>query len=493
VTRRVAAVLAAGLAVAPPGGRVLAAQEPFPSEPPAPMRLAPARFPPFQEATLPNGLEVVVVERHDQPVASVSLTFRAGDADDPPGKEGLARLTARLLTKGTATRTADEIAAVIEGSGGTLSASADADFLTLTGEALSDQLPLLFTVLGDVTRHATFPPSELDLARTQELSALALARSQPERVATRFFRREIYGPNPYGRAATAESYQAITEDDVVRFARTRLVPSGALLVVAGDVTLGQVGALARQAFAEWHGAPPASSAPEATAPRRDTDILLIDRPGSVQSVILVGNTTAPPTDPQYYAARVVTHVLGGGPDSRLFRVLREQHSWSYETGAGLHRYRGLGYWSASVGVRTAATDSALHELLDQVQRIRTELVPDSELAAAKGYLVGSFPLSIETPGEVAHQVSTAKLLGLGPDYLRLYRERLSAVTAREARAAAARLYHAGSWAIVVAGDAAKLYDRLRAIAPVRLIDPDGRPLAADSLEAAAPPPPDRAE
>ena len=456
----------------------------FPSQPPRPTRLSPVRFPPVPETTLPNGLELVVVERHEQPVVSVALSFRAGSSVDPVGKEGLSALVAELLSKGTASRSAEQIAAAIEGAGGSLAAASDEDFLTVAVDALSDQVPLALELLGDVTLHASFPASELELARTRAVSALALELSQPASVAGRAFAAELYGRHPYGRSATRESYQRITRDDVTQFAGQRLRPAGALLVVAGDVTEPQARELVHQAFAEWHGAPPRPAAPPAPPAKAATDILLVHRPGSAQSHIVLGNTTIGPTDPTYYAARVVTQVLGGGADARLFQILREQKGWTYGAYASLQRYRGLGYWDATAEVRTDVTDSALIELLTQVDRVRTTTIPDSELAAAKGYLVGSFPRTIETANQVASQVATAKLLGLGDDYLRQYRERLSAVTAPAAQAAAARLYRRRALTIVVVGDAARLADRLQPIAPVRVVDLEGHPLTAAELRPA---------
>ncbi|HYL20475.1 MAG TPA: insulinase family protein [Gemmatimonadales bacterium] len=484
--RRPLAVTAALLSVLP-SFRRLWAQGSFPTTPPKPARLAPAHFPPFKEATLPNGVQLVVVEHHEQPVVSVSLAFRAGEIYDPIGKEGLSELTAELLSKGTDSRTAEQIAATIEGVGGSLSASAGPDFLTISVDALSDQAGLVFDLLGDVTLHSTFPDGELELARTRALSALALQLSQPGTVAERFFASEVYGRNPYGRSTTRESYQAVTRDDVIQFARARLRPSGALLVVAGDVTDAQAREFAAKVFAGWRGAAPASPALPAPPARPATGILLVHRPGSAQANIALGNTTIAPTDPIYYPGRVATQVLGGGADARLFLILREQKSWTYGAYAALHRYRGLGYWQATAEVRTDVADSALAELLRQVERIRTDVIPDSELVAAKGFLVGSFPLTIETPSQIAGQVASVKLLGLGDDYLRLYRERLSAVTALQARAAAARLYRTRALTIVVVGDGAKLYDRLKAIAPVRVVDVDGKPLASADLTPAAAP------
>jgi zinc protease len=448
----------------------------FPTTPPKPTPLTPVRFPPFKQATFPNGLQLVVIEHHEQPVVSVTLSFRAGGIYDPAGKEGLSTLAAELLSKGTDSRSAEQIAATIEGVGGTLSASSGDDFLAISVDALSDQVGLVFDLLGDVTLHPTFPESELELARTRALSALALQLSQPSAVAQRLFGSEIYGRNPYGRSSTRESYRAVTRDDVTQFARERLRPAGALLVVAGDVTEAQVRELAARAFEAWRGAPPPSPALPSPATHVTTDILLVHRPGSTQANIVAGNTTMLPTDAGYYAARVATQVLGGGADSRLFHILREQKSWTYGAYASLHRYRGLGYWQATAEVRTDVADSALRELLHQIDRIRTEAIPDSELAATKGFLVGTFPLTIETPSQIASQVASVTLLGLGDDYLRRYRERLGAVTALGARAAAARLYRRGALTIVVVGDGATLYDRLRGIAPIRIVDVDGKPL-----------------
>ena len=461
----------------------LSAQDSFPSQPPAPTPLAPVRFPPFRESLLPNGMTLLVVENHEQPVISVNLSFRAGELYDPPGKEGTAELVAQVLTKGTPTRTADQIAAAIEGAGGSLSASSGDDFLTVSANVLSDRADLAFDLLGDVVRRATYPTDELELARTQALSALALSLSQPANVADRFFRADIFGHHPYGRSPETDSYKAISQNDVKRFAASRIRPGGALLVIAGDVTALRARALALKAFGGWTGAPAVVAPPPGPPVKSATDILLVHRPGSVQGNIQLGNTTFGPTDPGYYAPRVATQVLSGGADARLFLILREQKSWTYGSYAGLMRHRGLGAWQATFEGRTEVVDSALVEMLHQIDRMRTETVSDSELTNTKGFLVGSFPLTIETPEQIAGVVANARLLGLGADYVRLYRERLSAVTPAQVRAAAQRTYHRSALSIVVVGDGEKLYDRLKAIAPVRIVDVDGKPLKPEDLKA----------
>ncbi len=475
----------------------LSAQEPFPARAPAPGRLRPVRFPPFRDVALPNGMTLLLVENHEQPTLSVSLSFRAGTAYDPAGKEGTAALVAELLTKGTPTRDAEEIAAAIEGVGGSIAASAGDDFLTVSTDVLSDHAELAFTLLGDVTRRATFSDEELELARTRFLSSLEVELSAAGNVAGRAFQKEIYGRHPYGRNTSAAAYRAITRNDVAGFAGRRIRPAGSLLVISGDITLPRAQELATQAFGTWRGAAaPAPAFPAAPAKRR-TDILLVNRPGSVQSNIVIGNTTFLPTDTIYYPARIATHVLGGGSDSRLFMILREQKSWTYGSYAALRRSRGLGYWQATFEGRTEVTDSALTELLHQIDRVRTETIPDSELVAAKGFLVGSFPLTIETPAQIAQVVTTARLLGLSPDYIQRYRERLAAVSGARARAAAQRVFRRDALTIVVVGDAKALYDKLKTIAPIRLADiqgnamdpaqlnPTGGPVAFDRSQVVA--------
>ncbi len=205
------------------------------------------------------------------------------------------------------------------------------------------------------------------------------------------------------------------------------------------------------------------------------------RPGSVQSNILVGNTTFAPADPRYYGAVVANRVLGGGADSRLFTILREQKSWTYGSYSAIQRMKGVGYFQASAEVRTEVTDSALAELMTQLKRIRTEPVSAVELEAAKGALVGSFPLTIETASQVAGAVATAKLLGLPPNYLASYRTRLAAITPAQLTAGAQATIRPDASVIVVVGDATKLHDKLEKIAPVRMVSVEGKPLAAADL------------
>lgn len=451
--------------------------------PPSPMPLKTAALPPFQEATLANGVRVVLVESHQNPTVAFRLALPAGDAYDPEGKKGTASMVAGLLTKGGGSRSANEIAAAIERAGGLLEAGTDEDFLSIYGGVLSDATPLAFELLGDAIARPRFDEKEFELARTRTLSGLQLSASNPGFLAAKFFRENLYGKHPYGATATATTVRAITRADVQAFHASRLHPRGALLVVAGDITMSQLRTLANKAFAGWTGpAVPPPPAPQTALPARTkTEIVLVHRPGSVQSNVLIGNLAIGPTDSARFAAVIAAQIVGGGTDGRLFMSLREQKSWTYGAYAGLTRPRGIGRFEANAEVRNAVTDSAVVEMLAQLTRIGTEPITPKELEDKRGAMVGSFPLSIETPQGLAALVSSIKLYGLPANYLQTYRTRMAAVTPAQVSAAARRVIRPQQALIVVVGDGTALYEKLSKIAPVTIRNADGDVMQSSDL------------
>jgi zinc protease len=460
------------------------AQAQYPTSPPPAASLRPVRFPAFIKGRLPNGVDLIIVEQHKQPVVTVTLALQAGGSYEPADKSGLSDIVSELLTKGTESRTADQIAAQVEGAGGSINAYADNDFLRITLSSLSENLPLAMNVLADVVTHSNFPATELELARTRALSSLRLQLSEPSAIAQRIFRREVYGGHPYGRNDTPASLRAITRDDVVSFFNDRVKPSGALLVVAGDVNAAAVRRLATQAFASWRGTTAPAPALAAIPTHGATDILLVHKPGAVQSNILAGFTFINPRDPAVYPLTLMNKILGGGTDARLFLILREQKSWTYGAYARFTRPKGMGMFMANAEVRTPVTDSALAEMMHQLDRLRTEVPADSEMTSAKNYLVGNFPLTIQTPEQIANAVASARLLGLPDDYVPRFRDRLAAVTSEELGAADRRFLTTDKMVIVVVGDGTKILGGLKRLGTVRIVDVEGKPMAESDLTVA---------
>ena len=477
-------ILRAALALVVASPALLSAQG-FPKEPPAPMPLAPAQFPPFQEVTLPNGLRLLVVENRKQPIIAVSLSFQAGAVTEAADRTGLAAMVAGLLDKGAGARDAEQFAAAIEGVGGSFAAGAGDDFLQLYATTLSRDAGLAFELLADAAVRPRFPEKEVELLRTQTLSGLQLARAQPASIAERTFRQALYAAHPYGRSPSEASVKAITRRDIVAFHAARLRPQGALLVVAGDLSLARARALATKAFAGWSGAPaPVAPLPPVPA-RTGTELILVHRPGSVQSNVLLGNTTWGAADSRRFAATVANEALGGGSEGRLFRILREQKGWTYGAYSSLDTRRGPGSFTASGEFRTEVTDSAVVVMLQQVRALRDSVLPDGEFSQRQGALTGRFPLQVETAEQVANRVASARLLGLPSNAVQTYRQQLAAVTAAQAKAAAAAAFRPDQGVLVVVGDAQKLHARLAAVVPaMRIVDVDGQAIDPASLAAA---------
>jgi zinc protease len=455
--------------------------------PPVPLPMRAVEFPPFQQTKLANGLPIIVVEKHDLPIANVSLYIRSGTAADPVERAGLANMTAELLTKGTPKRSARQIAETIERVGGDLSASAGLDFTSVSASVLSEQLPLAFDLLSDVSLHPTFPADELEIARKRALSGLQVELSQPGSLAQRRFLSEIYGEqHPYGFAVLPQTLSAIQRSELERFHQQRYRPDNALLVISGDVTAAQAEELARKYFGGWKngGAASAQTLPQPAAAGPE-HITIVNRPGSVQSNILVGALAIRPDNPDYYPLQVLNKIVGGGTDSRLFSILREQHGWTYGAYSTISRPKDVGYYMASAEVRTEVTDSALAEMLHQLNRIRDERVPAAELDAAKSFLTGSFPLTIQTAGQIASQVARTQLLGLPMSALLEYREKIAAVSADDVQRVAREYIRPNQATIIIVGDASRVLPMVRGIAPAKVVDTEGRAVAAEQLEVKA--------
>lgn len=478
---------------APPAEPAPATAPTAPAVPAAPARQAPppplaARqmtFPAYTETTLPNGLRMLVVPNPSLPVLNATLFVNTGSAADPRDHAGLAGMTADLLTKGTTSRTARQIAERIEGVGGSIGAGADQDDITVTAGALSDQDTLVFSLLADVVQRPAFAAGEIQTVRAQTLSALRTAQGTPGAIAGRTFARNVYGAHPYGTLAEPATVERIDRADLQRFHRAHFTPANAMLVVSGDVTPERARELAMRHFGAWRGgAAPAVAMPAVPQPGAGR-IILVHRPGSVQSNVVVGHPGLRPDNPDYFAVRVMNQILGGGTDSRLFQILRQQKGWTYGAYSGYSRPRDVGTFQATAEVRNAVTDSALTEILAQMRSVRDQPVSEEEFQAAKSYLTGSFPLRFETPGQIASQIASTRLLGLPVEHLTGFRERIEAVTREDVQRVAGTYLHPDRATIVIVGDAPQVLPKLQGMGPVTVMDVEGKTVDPASFEVRA--------
>lgn len=457
--------------------------------PPPPLPERPIEFPEFEEFILDNGLRVVVLSYGTQPVLSARLYMAGGRAEDPPGKEGVAQLAATVLTRGAGTLSAEEISEEIEGIGGTLAASAGQDFFSVSTTVPVVGQETAFRLLGEVVLGPTFPESEVELARRQTLSGLQAELGQPQAIAARRFNAAVYGmDHPYGVGSTPATVQAISRADLIEYRERIMTPDGALLLVSGLVDRDEIEALVQSHLGEWTGPRRATAAPPSPPEPADTRIQLVHRPGSVQSVVVMGHLGVEPGNPDYFPLQVLNRVLGGGSDARLFRILREERGWTYGAFSQFTRPAQRGHFLAQAEVRPEVTDSTVVEMLAQIRQMGEEPVPTDELDGAISFLAGSFPLRLEAADQVGGQIATTLLLGLPMEDITDYPALIRAVSGEDVRRVGTDHLHPDRMVIVVVGDGAVLAERLEALYPVDFLDVDGTPLSRDQvLQAAAAP------
>jgi zinc protease len=469
--RSLALALVAVLAGAP-----AAAQQ----APPAALPMAQLDFPPFQERTLSNGARLLVVNQEEVPFVTLRVVMRGGTAVDPLDKVGLAAFAAQLLTKGTTARSANEIAEAIDFVGGSLDANAAADWINITLGVLEPDLATGLALLADVIMNPTFPEDELELVRTRGLSGLQASLAEPDVLASRAFLRAVYGAHAYGKLESVATLQAIDRAALQAFHAGWFRPGNALFVVAGSVTADEIAPALEAAFRGW-SAGTAQEPSYGTPPAPAKEVILVHRPGSVQAVVRAGHLVARGNNPDWTTLAVANQVLGGGITSRHFQILREEKGWTYGAYSQGTRRRDLGVWQAAMEARNEVAADAIAEMLVQIERIRSEPIPEDELEITKSFMVGSFPLSIETPQQIANQVASNRLLGLPDDALETYRARVAALDASDVRRVATDHLRPDRMILVVVGDAAELQGALARFGTVRVVDSDGSPVEIATL------------
>jgi zinc protease len=455
--------------------------------PPPALPLGAVDFPDYEEVTLSNGTQILIVENHEQPVVTVNLRIMSGSAYDPVGKGGLASLVADMLNKGTVTRDAKQIAQSVDFIGASIGASAGEDWTSATATALTKFLDEALEIMADMVINPTFPEDEFEIWRKRLLTGLQVQLSQPDQVATRRFIEGVYGDHPYGNLITEESLQSIGREDMVEFHRKNYRPDNALFVIAGNVERDDIVRKLEQHFGGWEPAPVGDVTMSVPPTRSGRAVHFYHKPGSVQAVIRIGHLMPPATDSDWVALDVGMQVLGGGSTAWLFQVLRQEKGYTYGSYASTAKRIDRGYFQAYAEVRNEVADSSMADMLALIDRIRSEPAPDADLKLAKDFLTGSFPRQIETPQQVAGQVATARLRGLPDDYLEKYRDRVAAVNAAEVQRVAAQHLQPDKALVVVVGDATEIYDKLAPFGAVKLFDVEGNPttLAALAVTAAA--------
>ena len=401
---------------------------------------------------LPNGIVLLVAERPAVPIVAVRAYSRAGAVLDPPDRAGLAGLTGSLLTRGTAKRSGTELDSAIEFVGGSLEAAGGRDGMSVSLGVLKRDLALGLDLMAEVLLTPTFPEAEFRRKVAQTQAAIKRSEEDPGTVASRALSRLVYPNHPYGVPAegTVESVGRITRDDVVRFHREHVRPDTTIIAVVGAVTLAEARREILTRFGAWaRPAGPAPSVAEAAAGGAPTEERI--KKDLTQATVMFGRQAIRQTDPDYFPLAVASYVLGGGSASRLYARVREEGGLAY----AVYSYPSPGRYGASFAVsaatRTAEVPKVIDIVREELARMGREAVTDRELKLAKDYLIGSFPLRLDTSGKVADFIVSVEQQGLGLDYADRYKERIGRVTAADVQRVSGKFLVPDSFSRVVVG------------------------------------------
>ncbi|MDE2774766.1 MAG: pitrilysin family protein [Chloroflexota bacterium] len=439
-------------------------------KPPPPLDSNEFNFPTISENVLDNGLEVVVIEQPNMPIISLDVYFAGGSTVQPNDLPGVAGITGYLISRGTETRSAQDIAGAIEQVGGAINSVGGSDYLQLGVFGLIEDTALAFDLLADMTLNASFPENEFERERAEWISSLEASLAQPGAVARRIFDNRLYSSeHGYGNLYTVESLEAITRDDIVAFYESRRHPDKAVLIIAGAITVDEGLAYAEQHFAEWEGSAEAISYP--AAPQNSgQQILLVDRPGSTQATFLMGNIGIQGASMDYFPARVMNHVLGGTFSSRLVQNIREEKGYTYSIGSGFSYPADIGYFRVSADVRNDVIVPALEEVFKEIERIQTEPLTDQEINDARDGIVGEFVFGLETYQDFVETVASYKIRGVELDRLNKWLGFIKDVSTEDVLEVANSYIHPEDFIIVVVGDADEIQEQLETLGDVTLVE-----------------------
>ena len=441
------------------------------------------KLPKAEEASLPNGLRVILLHDAKVPTFNMQIVVLTGGLADRADYHGLASFTAALLREGTTKRSSKEIAEQTDALGTTLAANSGLSSLTSTvsTSGLVENIDQTLDIFADVVRNPSFPQSEVDKYKARTLSQLQFQRSIPQFLAQEAFNKAIYGTHPAALVIPpADSLKKLSSKDLAEFHSTYYRPNNAILAVVGDVTMKDLMPKVQKAFGDWQKQDvPAVTIPQAPEPGSSM-IYLVDRPGSVQTVLQLGTLGIERTSPDYFAVLLADRVLGGGPSGRLFLNLREDKGYTYGaySNFGGSKYRGT--WTSSSEVRTEVTDGAMKEFKYELTRLGTEKVTVDELENAKRAIVGGFALSLEQPGSLLQNIITQKLYNLPADYWDTYPQKVSAITADDVQRVAQKYLDMKHLQVVAVGDASKTREILSKYGTVQVYDAEGKQISSPS-------------
>lgn len=405
---------------------------------------------------LPNGLRVLVLEDHRSPTVSLNLSVEgAGGLFDPSDRPGLASMAAGLMRQGTQARSAKELSESIDRLGASVNVNAwsGGTDASITAGGLKDNFDQWLAITAEVLLHPAFSQNELDIAKQRELAQLKQLDASPRFLSNKYFRKAIYGQSPASVvSSTPESINAMNVEQLKQWYQQRYTPQNSILIVAGDVTPAEVYPKIEQALKDWKKTDLKIELPADPAPAKATKVVLVDRPASVQTNLVLGNLGINRKDSDYVPLTVTNSILGGGVSGRLFMKLREEKGYTYGAYSYFDADEYRGPVEANSEVRSAVTEGALQEFFNEFHRLAEQPTPEDELKRHQRSLVAGFALSLESRGELMSDAMVVERYGFPENYWDQYAEQVMAVTSTDVQKMAAKYFTPSALQVVAVGD-----------------------------------------
>jgi predicted Zn-dependent peptidase len=455
-------ILLAAVAFAAVAGSALAEKQTPPAAGPA----KDFQVPQPRKFTLPNGLGVTFVQYGAIPKVTVRLAVRSGHIDEAANQVWLSDLMGDYLKQGTTTKTATQIAEASASMGGAIDVTVGADRTDINGDALSEFGPEMAKLIADVVRNPKFPEADLARLKADRARQLAVARTQPRPIATEKFLAVLYPNHPYGRLfPTPEMLQGYTLEQVRGFHDANFGAARSRVYVVGRFDEKAMEEAIRAAFGDWKkGSAPVSNVPKGTSERA---VYLIDRPGAVQSTVILGMPVLEPSNPDWIPMQVTNALLGGFFSSRITANIREAKGYTYSPGSTLSARNHDAYWAEIADVTTAVTGPSLKEIFFEIDRLQGEAPPAAELKGVQNYLSGTFVLQNSSRPGIIGQLQFVDLQGLPDDYLNKVVQRVYAVTPTQVQQMAQKNIVDDKATIVVAGDRKVIEEQVKTYGPLK--------------------------
>ncbi len=440
------------------------------SSPPAPGAARPTPFPAFEHRRLGNGVDLLAAPTGPAPLVYLHLVTPGGGRFDPPGRAGLASLTAGLLDEGTRSMTSTEIAARTERLGGSLSTSADWDDAIVAATLLTPHVDNGLELAAEVASAPTFPAEEVERLRRRTLAELHRRRALPGWLADRQLAETVYGRRVYGSSllGSEESVAAISGEEIVEFYRGRTAAGGWTLVATGGVDPGRLAGRLEEVLPRPLPAAAPASPDLSPPPAGGRRVVVVDRPGAAQTELRIGHAGIARSHPDYLAAGLMNTLLGGKFTSRINLNLRERHGYTYGAYSRFSKRLGPGLFVVATAVANEAAAAAAGEILGEMERVRAEPVAAEELDETRAYLLGVFPYTVQTPLGVASRLIDLAVFSLPDDHYEKLPAALARIGPEEIRRVAREHLRPDSAAIVAAGPAAKLEPLFAALGEVEV-------------------------